>query len=89
MGRASPAPALLIALLFDNLFGNIWTSSCKLPLLIIKQQMVEGIFPPSAPGLNGMLAAGAGPRPCRVPYHAAPRLPKELTASPGNCYLKT
>ena len=31
--------------------------------------------------------AGLGPR--RVPRHAAPWLQRELTASPGDCYLKT
>lgn len=50
--------------------------------------MVEEIFPPSSPGLNGMLAVGAGLRPRRVPYHAAPWPRQELTASPGDCCLK-
>lgn len=50
--------------------------------------MVQEIFPPSPPGLNGMLAAGAGLGPRRVPCHAAPWLLQELTASPGDCYLK-
>lgn len=35
-----------------------------------------------------MLAAGAGLGPRRVPCHAAPWLLQELTASPGDCYLK-
>lgn len=51
--------------------------------------MVEEISPQSSPGLNGMLTVGAGLGPRRVPRHAAPWLQRELTASPGDCYLKT
>lgn len=30
-GKKASNPVPLIALLFENLFGNIWACSCKLP----------------------------------------------------------
>lgn len=65
-GRKVLTPRSLIALLFGNLFGNIWACSCKLPFNN-KTTDGRGDLSRSSPGLNGMLTVGAGLGPRQPP----------------------